>query len=341
MAEFVVELASFDQKRLWLDLGYASLFDFLHRELGLSKGAAHYRKVAAELVQKFPEVVEALREGKLCITSIVHLAKVLTPENRAEMLPRFFHLSRREAMEVAAAAHPAEAAPRREVVTALRTPALVSAVEVKQPASPAPDREPGSAAELDPSGGEHRSLIPLGGETEALPQAEIAPPLPKRDSADPLTAELSRFHFTVSRRFLAKLDAARDALSHSHPGASAEEILEAGLDLVLARQAKRRGLVERPRRPVDAPRPKSDRVPAHVSRAVWNRDKGRCQWPLQGGGTCGSTYMVEIDHIEPKARGGPSTVENTRLACRVHNQYAARRVFGDEWMDRFTCKGGD
>jgi len=39
-------------------LGYSGLFYFLHRELGLSKGAAHYRKVAAELVQKFPEIVE-------------------------------------------------------------------------------------------------------------------------------------------------------------------------------------------------------------------------------------------------------------------------------------------
>jgi hypothetical protein len=65
-------------------------------------------------VQKFPEIVEPLRTGKLCITSIVHLAKVLTPENRNEMLPRFFHRSRREAMEVAAAVKPAEAAPRRE-----------------------------------------------------------------------------------------------------------------------------------------------------------------------------------------------------------------------------------
>jgi hypothetical protein len=35
---------------------------------------------------------------------------------------------------------------------------------------------------------------------------------------------------TVSRRFLEKLEAARDALSHSHPGADVEAILEAGLE---------------------------------------------------------------------------------------------------------------
>ena len=93
---------------------------FLHRELGLSKGASHFRKVAAELVQRYPEVVEPLRDGRLCITSVVELAKVITPENRAEVLPRFFHTSKKEAKEVSAEIRPLEAAPHRLVVTAAR-----------------------------------------------------------------------------------------------------------------------------------------------------------------------------------------------------------------------------
>jgi hypothetical protein len=36
MADFLAELAAFDEKRLWLELGHPSLFYFLHRELGLS-----------------------------------------------------------------------------------------------------------------------------------------------------------------------------------------------------------------------------------------------------------------------------------------------------------------
>ncbi|HEX9240798.1 MAG TPA: hypothetical protein VF875_00005, partial [Anaeromyxobacter sp.] len=62
-------------------------------------------------------------------------------------------------------------------------------------------------------------------------------------------------------------------LSHSHPGASADEILEAGLDLLLERHAKRKGLVEKPWR--EPPPAKPDHVPAHVKRAVWKRDSGR------------------------------------------------------------------
>lgn len=37
LAEFLVALSQFDRERRWLELGHASLFYFLHRELGLSK----------------------------------------------------------------------------------------------------------------------------------------------------------------------------------------------------------------------------------------------------------------------------------------------------------------
>src|SRR3989442_2378832 len=117
MADFLVALADFDRRRAWVELGYSSLFYFLHRELGLSKGAAHYRKTAAKLVQRFPAMVEPLRDGRLCITSIVHLAKVLSPENRHEMLPKFFHCSKREAMAVASSLQPRNAASNRDVGT--------------------------------------------------------------------------------------------------------------------------------------------------------------------------------------------------------------------------------
>ena len=119
MADFLVALADFDRRRLWAELGHTGLFYFLHRELGMSKGAAHYRKTAAELIQRVPELVEPLRDGRICITSIIELAKVLTLENRQEVLPRFFNCSRQEARAVSAELCPAEAAPHRTVVTAM------------------------------------------------------------------------------------------------------------------------------------------------------------------------------------------------------------------------------
>jgi hypothetical protein len=146
---------------------------------------------------------------------------------------------------------------------------------------------------------------------------------------------------TVSRRFLAKLSDARDALSNARRDATTEDVLEAALDLLLKTHARKKGVVEKPRgAPPHGPcRP--EHIPADVKRAVWTRDQGCCQWPLASGGICGSTRRVEFDHVVPLARGGPSTTSNLRLLCSRHNQHAAREVFGDVWMDRFALRGAE
>jgi hypothetical protein len=328
LADFLLALADFDERRLWESLGYTSLFHFLHRHLGMSKGAAHYRKTAAELIQRVPEVVEPLRAGTLCITSIIELAKVLTPENREEVLPRFLRCSRREAQAVSAELAPMEAPPHRTVITALPAvavrptevqPSVLHPFTAATPAAPV-----ASCARAD-----HGSTI------------ELAPAPTPRSDAQPLTSDLRRLHVTVSKRFMEKLEAARDALSHSHPGADVETILEAGLDLVIERAAKRKGLVKRPRAQAKPVADDGDprRIPAAVRREVFLRDGGRCHWPTADGGICGSTHRVELDHIIPVGRGGGPTVDNLRVLCHGHNDVAARKVYGGAWMDRFSRRG--
>jgi hypothetical protein len=351
MADFILELAAFDQQKLWRELGHTSLFVFLRRELGLSAGAAQYRKTAAELVQRHPEVEDALRSGKLCLSSVIELAKVLTPENVAEVLPRFFGLSSRDAAAVAVSFRPVEHPPGREIVMPIRstpTARVAGASTVSAPCEPGPH---GPAAAIGcNTHGDVPSALPLLDPVRApeVPLAEAvhapAPVAPAaragagtepRPSVEPLDAERARLHITVSRRLLAKLEAAKAALSHSHPGASSEEVLEAALDLLLAQRAKRKGLVARPRKAAAAP-VNPETIPAAVKREVWTRGGGRCEWPIDSGGVCGSTLRLELDHITPRALGGPSTADNLRIACRVHNLVAARQTFGDEWMDRFT-----
>src|SRR5512133_1351871 len=121
MVRFLLALSEFDGRRLWVELGYASLFDFLHRELRLSRSAAYYRNAAVALVHRYPQVADALAEGKLCLSSLGEVAKVISAENASEILPRFFYLSAREAKEVAAAIAPHPAPPVREIVTAVRS----------------------------------------------------------------------------------------------------------------------------------------------------------------------------------------------------------------------------
>jgi hypothetical protein len=240
-------------------------------------------------------VVEPIRDGRLCLTTVFELSKVLTGENASEVLPRFFGTSRRDAKNVVAELAP-EPAPTRTVVTAVAAATLPLAAPT------------GRLADQVRANSEH---APRQG-----PHAQYSAATPAPTVVEPKTAELSRVHLTVPRRLLEKLATARDALSHSHPRASDADILEAGLDLIIERHRKRRGIGCKPRKPAEkaaapatattaAPAPatvsasapasscvsppprrskRSRHVPADVWRAVWERDRGRCAWPLESGG---------------------------------------------------------
>jgi hypothetical protein len=349
-ADFLLALADFDRRRGWERLGHASLFAFLTRELGLSNGAAWYRQAAARLLPCFPAVEAALRDGRLCLSVVGDLSRVLTPENEAEVLPRFLGVSSRDAKEVVAAILPCPAPPRRDAVTVVR------------PLTPRPGETACALPIGQPAAAESPRALGVPGappaQAPALQAQEVAathPARERRDQVGPLTADLRRLGVTVSARFLRKLAAARDGLSHSHPGATTEQVLEAALDLLLEQPARRQALVKRPRvakakaAPASAPAqspatpaaattmapsPPTDAraIPAAVEREVRLRDGNRCQFPLDAGGVCGSTYQVQLDHVRPLALGGSTTAANLRCACATHNRYAAELELGPAVM---------
>jgi hypothetical protein len=345
-AEFLLALADFDARRGWEPLGHASLFAFLVAELHLSRSGAFWRQSAARLLQRFPEVIEPLRDGRLCVSTAAEVAKVLNRENLVEVLPRYYGLSAREAAEVTAALQPRPEPPLRTFVTelALARPAA-PAQQVRAITPEVATRTQGSVQTF---GLPSRDLP-----TPAATVAIMATVPVQRTEVEPLTADLRRLHVTVSARLLKKLDAARDGLSHAVPNATAEQVIETALDLLLEKQARARGQVKRPRKtleaaagaaPIAADPPHHRRggpraaIPAAVRRAVWARDGGRCCWPLDGGGTCGSTHRLELDHVVPWAKGGDDSIANLRLACSRHNALGARREFGARVSGRYRAR---
>lgn len=69
-------------------------------------------------------------------------------------------------------------------------------------------------------------------------------------------------------------------------------------------------------------------VPVAVRRAVYLRDCGQCSFVSEDGRRCEARARLELDHVEPWAKGGDAEVDNIRLRCRAHNQLHARECFG-------------
>jgi hypothetical protein len=83
-----------------------------------------------------------------------------------------------------------------------------------------------------------------------------------------------------------------------------------------------------------APRQRGRYVPAAIRRAVWARDGARCTYVDARGHRCRETGRLELHHEAPYARGGPPTESNLCLRCRAHNDLAAERDFGRDFMAR-------
>ena len=219
LADLLLALADFDGQLVYRQLGFSSLFDFLHREIGLSRGSAYYRQVGARLVRRFPEVEPPIRDGRLCITTVSELAKVMTEENRGEVLPRFFGCSRQEAKQLAAEIRPVEVVPTRTVVTEVPLLAPREAM-------------PARAA---------RAIVQPVGRHQTHPGRGMPGVQPERTVVEPMTATEARIHVTVSPEFVALLKMAKKGQSHVQPGATDEQVLTAALDLLIAQQERQRG----------------------------------------------------------------------------------------------------
>jgi hypothetical protein len=233
-------------------------------------------------------------------------------------------------MEVAASILPAQDLPARTVVTAVRgngSLAMLAATPERSPADPTAAVAPALAVD--------RECLPVGTSVPIRGSGPRPFEPASRAEVQPLTAERSRIHVTVDRSFHARLEEARDALSHAHPRASDGDILELALEALLAQAAKRRGIGTRR---LKTPRPsRREHVPDHVVAAALERAGHCCEWKLAAGGVCGSRRRLQPDHIQPLALGGTSDLSNIRILCAFHNLLAAREVFGDEWMDQFTA----
>lgn len=80
-ADLVAALAELDKRRLYLALGYSSLFAYCTSRLRLTEGEAFNRIEAARAVRRFPALLPHLSAGSLSLTAIRLLAPHLTPAN--------------------------------------------------------------------------------------------------------------------------------------------------------------------------------------------------------------------------------------------------------------------
>ena len=209
-ATLVSWLTEFDTRRLYLGLGFSSLFTYCRDALHLGEGAAYRRIEAARAARRFPLVLQLLCDGELSLTAVSLLAQHLTEANHQQLLEEATHKPTREVERMVAAL-----APKPDVQTLVR----------KLPA-PTQDVRPEQFAHV------FNSVTP----SYTPPQ----PPAPPRPVIAPLAPERFKLQVTMSQETHDTLRQLQNLMRHSIPSGDAALIVERALKLLLQEVLRRK-----------------------------------------------------------------------------------------------------
>jgi hypothetical protein len=150
----------------------------------------------------------------------------------------------------------------------------------------------------------------------------------------PLAPQRFALQLTIGESTHEKLRYAQELLGSYSPTAELAPLLDRALDALIAQLERAKFAATEQPRAARRPARGSRTIPAHVKRAVWRRDKGRCTFVSDSGHRCEEKRDLEFNHRLEFARGGEATVEGIELLCRAHNQFKAERTFGAGFMSR-------
>lgn len=359
-AALLAHIGEVDARGLYVAAGYPSMHAYCVEDLRLSEDSAYKRIRAARAARQFPAMFHAVADGRLHLAAVCLLAPHLTAVNSDELIEAATHRRRFEIEQILARRFGAPESPPtirplppgiarsqslRQLapgpVAAARGPLPQLALEeagvgVSKADNDGSDRagapEPDSTPALDADNRDQLAPGRVDGATNGADSGdasmdELAPGRVGSPDLASTAVLLERYSLrvTIDHKTHQKLRYAQTLLSHAVAGGDIAQVLDRALEaLILQLERQKFGATTRPRRA----RPSARRryVPAHVRRAVWERDKGQCTFTGPSGKRCQARRYLEFDHVHPVAQGGRGTIDNMRLRCRAHNQYEADRL---------------
>jgi hypothetical protein len=250
--KLLVHLGEVEVRKLFLERGYSSMYDYCMTALGMSEAETYLRLLAAKTGKRLPLVLERLAEGGLHLTAIKLLAPLLTEQNHVALLDRARGMSKRQ-LEVLVA----ELAPKADVPERLRRLPEVrgaSAVAVARSESlEVPGVGDGVHAAAD-GGGLRLSSEPP---TPAVAATFSLQPSAAYASTSPLSPGRFKLELTLGQEAYDQLEQLRELLRHQNPRGEITCIVERALRELLERTLKQRFAQTASPRPRCAPAPEA------------------------------------------------------------------------------------
>jgi hypothetical protein len=348
IARFVAHIAEIGSRGFHLKLGYRSLFEYCVKRFNLTEGSVYRRTQVAGICRRFPQILEAISQGRLHLTGASLIAPHLADDTVERLIAAAQGKSKRELEKLLVTL-----SPKKLFVPSIRKqPARDPALPAPELGVPAMPQERLEVAALE------------RGVTEATPTV-LASVKGTNDLLQPATEDRSNVRFSAGSAFTEKLTRLAEVMGVERPQDHLEEILTRALEIALEKKDPQRKLERRRERDArkESPRPgeaeedqrscsceeetrkeaetsstepadsaPSRHVPAAVRERVLERAGYRCEFRGPDGTRCSSRTGLQVEHTLPFAVYRTHEEKHLRAFCPAHNLLAARVFYGREFI---------
>lgn len=284
-------LREIEIRRLFVDLGFSSMYEMCIKYYKYSEGQTQRRLSAARLLKELPEIESKIQSGSLNITTLAKVQtfvraekqaqNILSKDDKLQLLESLQNKSTREA--------------EKELVRQSHQPEfLLGKFNVSE-----------------------KSLS-----KSVFKDSETSEQFVKFEAL--LNQENQKLLQEFKELFAHELldTSALSVLQLLLKKALKEKKKKLGLDV-----ADDKNNVQMPSPPKMALlRPA---ISIHVKRTVWRRAQGCCEHvDSKSQKRCSSKYALQTEHVKPIALGGGNSIQNLALLCRAHNSRRAIKTFG-------------
>ncbi|MBY0316202.1 MAG: HNH endonuclease [Bdellovibrionales bacterium] len=290
-AEIIRYIAEIDRRRLFIEKGFTSLFDYLTREIGYSPGSAMRRIDAARLLQEMPEVIVKFENGDITLSQATQVQKAsrdqkriknthLTPHDNRELFTQIEKLSQKETEQIIA--HRLNIpVPKYEKELLHKDNSVTLTLTLTQEQMVILEKAQDMIAHTGANANWADTLTYLAKKELARRTHIRSPKNPKRAPKSTAVAEVNDgIASETSETIRSKRDPTPQAL-------------------------RRRYISQTIRKKLLHPN------------AV-------CAYKDQNGKSCDNRRFLQLDHIQSWSRGGNNTVDNLQVLCGVHNRLKYR-----------------
>ena len=332
--DILIHLVEVDRRKLYLEMAYPSLFEYLTSGIGFSAASAQRRIDAARLMRQIPEVAEQLRDGSVNLVQIGKIqaasrllkkrGSVVTVENKKTLLAEIQNKTVKETELIIAKRFDLPILTLEKSVLqkdeSIRMEITFTKEEMEKIES--------AKALLSHSinDGSLKDLVLYLAERVIVQKTKLMNQKPQ--SKDQKNKVRDQKAHSGNGRIQAEVQMAE---SRDQNIPARIEKVQSGNQKIPTRIEKIQNINQKtqvrdckPQATIQSPmavfeKPKS--IPINLRKTVFLRDQC-CQYQDSSSGRkCGSKYFLEIDHVQPRWSGGKNQIENLRLLCSSHNKY--------------------